>query len=278
MAMELLDGEPLAEVMANGQAAAGARRGGHGHPARPRARLRACARHRAPRHQARQHHAAARHADGQGHRLRHRPRGDRRRASSARASATCSARRSTCRPSRPHGEKLDGRSDLFSAGIVLYQMLTGQRPFEGDSLVALAMKIAKEEPAPIAKLRPDVPAALRRVVERCLAKAPDRRFQTGKELSDALSRVLAEIDAAALRAGQAAHRAAAREVGGDDGADRRRGDGGDRHRDHPAPVRGADGSGDRLRRRAGAFHRRAERGVGACSTSGRRSTCRCRRS
>ncbi|HEY1391840.1 MAG TPA: serine/threonine-protein kinase, partial [Methylibium sp.] len=49
-------------------------------------------------------------------------------------------------PEQTQGEKLDGRSDLFSAGIVLYQLLTGQRPFQADSLVALALKIAKEEP------------------------------------------------------------------------------------------------------------------------------------
>ena len=97
-------------------------------------------------------------------------------------------------PEQTQGEKLDGRSDLFSTGILLYQMLTGQRPFLGDSLVALAVKIAKEEPIPIEKLRPDLPASLRRVVERCLAKAPDRRFQTGQELSDALGRVLTEVD------------------------------------------------------------------------------------
>ena len=97
-------------------------------------------------------------------------------------------------PEQAQGERLDGRSDLFATGILLYQMLTGQRPFLGDSLVALALKIAKEEPIPIEKLRPDLPAALRRVVERCLAKAPDRRFQTGEELSDALGRVLSEID------------------------------------------------------------------------------------
>ena len=97
-------------------------------------------------------------------------------------------------PEQAQGDKLDGRSDLFATGILLYQMLTGQRPFLGDSLVALAVKIAKEEPIPIEKLRPDLPASLRRIVERCLAKAPDRRFQTGEELSDALGRVLAEID------------------------------------------------------------------------------------
>ena len=97
-------------------------------------------------------------------------------------------------PEQAQGDKLDGRSDLFATGILLYQMLTGQRPFLGDSLVALAVKIAKEDPIPIEKLRPDLPASLRRIVERCLAKAPDRRFQTGEELSDALGRVLAELD------------------------------------------------------------------------------------
>jgi HAMP domain-containing protein len=97
-------------------------------------------------------------------------------------------------PEQAQGDKLDGRSDLFSTGIMLYQMLTGQRPFLGDSLVALAVKIAKEDPIPIEKLRPDLPASLRRIIERCLAKAPDRRFQTGEELSAALSRVLAEFD------------------------------------------------------------------------------------
>ncbi|WP_280152278.1 protein kinase [Piscinibacter sp. XHJ-5] len=100
-------------------------------------------------------------------------------------------------PEQTQGEKLDGRSDLFSVGIMLYQMLTGQRPFQADSLVALAMKIAHEEPPAIEKLRPDLPHALRRIVERCLAKPRDRRFQTGRELSDALSRVLADLDEAA---------------------------------------------------------------------------------
>ncbi len=102
-------------------------------------------------------------------------------------------------PEQAKGEKLDGRSDLFSAGILLYQMLTGQRPFLGDSLVVLAVKIANEEPTPIEKLRADLPASLRRVVERCLAKPPERRFQTGEELADALGRVLAEVDEASQK-------------------------------------------------------------------------------
>jgi serine/threonine-protein kinase len=100
-------------------------------------------------------------------------------------------------PEQTRGDKLDGRSDLFSVGIVLYQMLTGHRPFAGDSLVAVALRIANEEPAPLDKERPDLPASLRRIVERCLAKNPDRRFQSGRELSEALARVLAEIDESA---------------------------------------------------------------------------------
>jgi eukaryotic-like serine/threonine-protein kinase len=97
-------------------------------------------------------------------------------------------------PEQTRGDRLDGRSDLFSAGIVLYQMIVGARPFRGDSLVAVATKIANEPPTPIDKVRTDVPNSLRRVLERCMAKSPAQRFQTGAELADALVKVLAEID------------------------------------------------------------------------------------
>ena len=101
-------------------------------------------------------------------------------------------------PEQAKGEKLDGRSDLFSAGIVLYQMLAGERPFRGDSLVAVATRIATEEPTPLASKRPEVPASLRRVVDRCLAKQPTQRYQTGNELAEALTKVLAELNESAL--------------------------------------------------------------------------------
>ncbi|ODU08358.1 MAG: hypothetical protein ABS84_13190 [Rubrivivax sp. SCN 71-131] len=97
-------------------------------------------------------------------------------------------------PEQTRGERLDGRSDLFSAGIVLYQMIVGQRPFRGDSLIAVATKIANEPAAPIDRTRTDIPASLRRVIERCLAKNPAQRFQSGAELADALVKVLAEVD------------------------------------------------------------------------------------
>ena len=97
-------------------------------------------------------------------------------------------------PEQTLGQKIDGRSDLFSAGVVLYQLLTGTRPFDGESIVSLMLKIAKEEPEPIEKLRKDVPPALRRVIERCLSKQPEKRFQTGNELVEGLIKVIREID------------------------------------------------------------------------------------
>jgi serine/threonine-protein kinase len=100
-------------------------------------------------------------------------------------------------PEQTRGEKLDGRSDLFSAGVVLYQAVAGERPFRGDSLVAVATKIANEAPPPLAQARPDAPPALRRVIDRCLAKQPGQRFQSGQEMADALLKVLAEIYEAA---------------------------------------------------------------------------------
>ena len=97
-------------------------------------------------------------------------------------------------PEQTKGSKVDGRSDLFSVGIILYQMLSGAPPFQGDSIVALAMKIATEEPTPIEKLRPNLPPGVRRIVERCLAKQPERRFQTGQELAAAISLAMRDAE------------------------------------------------------------------------------------
>jgi serine/threonine-protein kinase len=105
-------------------------------------------------------------------------------------------------PEQTKGSKVDGRSDLFSVGIILYQMLSGQAPFKSDSIVALAVMIANDEPVPIQKLRPDIPQDLRRIVERCLAKSPDRRFQTGRELADAMIRLQRELEDEAREKGK----------------------------------------------------------------------------
>jgi serine/threonine-protein kinase len=105
-------------------------------------------------------------------------------------------------PEQAMGEKADGRSDLFSVGVVLYQLLAGQAPFDATSIVTLAHRIAREDPTPIEKLRRDVPPALRRVIERCLRKQPERRFQTGRELAMALAKVVHDINEEADRKGR----------------------------------------------------------------------------
>jgi len=106
-------------------------------------------------------------------------------------------------PEQAMGTRVDGRSDLFSVGVLLYQLLTGTRPFEAENMVSLVYKIAKEDPKPVGELRKDVPPALRRIVDRCLQKAPEKRFQTGRELADALGKVWRELDAQAGRDGKA---------------------------------------------------------------------------
>ena len=96
-------------------------------------------------------------------------------------------------PEQVQGEKADARSDLFSAGVVLYQLLTSTLPFEGDTLITVAYKITKTEPTPLDKLRPDLPLSLRRIVDRALRKQPEKRFQSGAELAQALIGVAREL-------------------------------------------------------------------------------------
>ncbi|HKK21362.1 MAG TPA: serine/threonine-protein kinase, partial [candidate division Zixibacteria bacterium] len=89
-------------------------------------------------------------------------------------------------PEQLEGKEADARSDLFSFGVVLYEMATGTRPFEGKSQASLIAAIMKEEPRPISALQPMSPPALERVVKQCLAKEPDDRWQTAGDLKRAL--------------------------------------------------------------------------------------------
>ncbi len=89
-------------------------------------------------------------------------------------------------PEQIEGRKQDGRSDLFSLGIVLYEMITGVRPFVGDSLGDVCAQILTDKPIPPTKINPALPAAFDRIIARCLAKNPDQRYQSGNDLARAL--------------------------------------------------------------------------------------------
>jgi eukaryotic-like serine/threonine-protein kinase len=91
-------------------------------------------------------------------------------------------------PEQVQGEAIDHRTDIFSAGIIFYQFLTGQKPFEGTQW-ALAKKIIQDEPVRPSKLV-QVPPEIDRVIARALAKKPEERYQTARSFADALQRVL----------------------------------------------------------------------------------------
>ena len=86
-------------------------------------------------------------------------------------------------PEQVEGKELDGRSDIFSLGTVLYEMLTGQRAFGGKSQFSVASAILEKDPAPITTIKPLTPRNLDHVVRRCLAKDPDDRWQSARDLS-----------------------------------------------------------------------------------------------
>lgn len=89
-------------------------------------------------------------------------------------------------PEQIFGEVVDARTDLFSLGILIFELVTGQRPFAGSSLWEVAAAIMREEPPVLRSHRPDVPADLERIVRRCLKKQPSDRFLTARELANEL--------------------------------------------------------------------------------------------
>ena len=88
-------------------------------------------------------------------------------------------------PEQFMGQTVDGRSDLFSAGVILYELLTGEKPFSG-SATTIMHKVLQEEPLPPSTLNVQVPRPFDGVVKRALAKRPDERFQTAREFAEAI--------------------------------------------------------------------------------------------
>ena len=101
-------------------------------------------------------------------------------------------------PEQAQGKKVDTRSDIFSFGVVLYEMITGSRAFHADTTVGTLSAILRDEVRPISDIAPDVPAKLEQVVTRSLMKNPDDRFQTMKDMYLALGSLKHESDSGVL--------------------------------------------------------------------------------
>ncbi len=101
-------------------------------------------------------------------------------------------------PEQAQGKRVDQRSDVFSFGAVLYEMVTGRRAFEGESSLSTLSSILRDEAKPMAEVAPDVPVQLELVIQQCLRKNPDERYQTMRDVQAALSMLKRDSDSGSL--------------------------------------------------------------------------------
>jgi serine/threonine-protein kinase len=101
-------------------------------------------------------------------------------------------------PEQAQGKKVDTRSDIFSFGVVLYEMVTGARAFPGDNALSTLSAILRDEAKPMAEVAPDIPPQIEQVVKRCLRKSPDDRWQSMQLVNAALNALKHESDSGML--------------------------------------------------------------------------------
>ncbi|MBI4747452.1 MAG: serine/threonine-protein kinase [Acidobacteria bacterium] len=101
-------------------------------------------------------------------------------------------------PEQAKGERADHRSDIFSFGVVMYELLTGRHPFRGGSFATFVSELLKEDPPPVSNLKPHIPSLLSRVVSQCLNKDHRRRYQTMPEVQTLLEGIKAECNEKAV--------------------------------------------------------------------------------
>ncbi|MEE2889795.1 MAG: protein kinase [Planctomycetota bacterium] len=102
-------------------------------------------------------------------------------------------------PEQAEGKEVDGRTDVFSFGILLYELATGVRPFQGDTPMSTLTSVLRDTPVPMAELKPSLPRYLGRIISRCLEKSPERRYQTTVDLRNELEQLHSEVSTGELQ-------------------------------------------------------------------------------
>jgi len=101
-------------------------------------------------------------------------------------------------PEQAQGQKIDSRSDVFSLGLVLYEMVTGTRAFSGDSALSTLSAILRDDPRPIPEITPDVPQQFEELINLCVRKSPDDRYQNMRDVFAAISALKIDSDSGIL--------------------------------------------------------------------------------
>ena len=107
-------------------------------------------------------------------------------------------------PEQVEGRAMDHRTDIFSLGIVLYEMATGKRPFAGDTSAALVSSILRDSPPTVTEINESLPRHLARIIQHCLEKDPEARYQSAKDVRNELKSLRREVDSGSVTTGSGA--------------------------------------------------------------------------